>query len=87
MPKTTNLTALLDREIASLQARLSALHTARAALGGGARAPRGRRAVRAAAPETGKRIGRRPGFKVSAATRAKLRAAWKRRRAAMAKAS
>jgi hypothetical protein len=43
----------------------------------------GRRVVTIA--RTGPRRGRKPGYKVSAATRAKLRAAWKRRKAAAAK--
>jgi hypothetical protein len=32
--------------------------------------------------DTGKRMGRKPGFKMSAATKAKLKAAWARRKAA-----
>jgi hypothetical protein len=75
---------MLDREISTLEARLSTLRAARAALGGGA-GRRGRQTGAMTLPEP-KRIGRRPGFKVSAATRAKLRAAWKRRKAAQTKA-
>jgi hypothetical protein len=65
------ITRLIDREIAALEDRLAALRTARAALGGAA-APRKR--------------GLKPGYSMSAETRRKLRAAWKRRKAAAPKA-
>jgi hypothetical protein len=76
------IVTLLDGEIASLEARLSALRSARAALAGeGTISSRPRRAGTAASGAR-KRVGRRPGFRVSAKTKAKLRAAWKRRKAA-----
>jgi hypothetical protein len=73
-----NVKTVLDREIATLEAKIAALRAAREALVGSP-------AARFSATKTsGKRVGRRPGYKVSAATKAKLRAAWKRRKAAQA---
>jgi len=71
-----NVKTVLDREIATLETRIAALRAAREALVGRPTASFSAR------QKSGKRVGRRPGYKVSDATRAKLRAAWKRRKAA-----
>ena len=76
----SNVQTVIDNEIAVLEARLSALRVARAALA--SKVVRGIPRRRSSG-----RVGRAPGFKVSAATKAKLRAAWKRRKAARTKSA
>ena len=73
-----NVKTVLDREIATLEAKIAALRAAREALVGSPAASFSARKT------SRKRVGRRPGYKVSAETKAKLRAAWKRRKAARA---
>jgi hypothetical protein len=80
MPTASSISSLLDREIAGLESRLSALRAARVALGGNIRGSRPGGGSPAVPNGRSKRVGRRKGFKVSASTRAKLRAAWAKRK-------